>query len=396
MKNFRREYLFFAIVALFWFSQYVYMPFFSPYMISIGISVSVVGMVVGAYGFTQMALRIPLSILGSVSISHKIIIGGGLVVVFFSCILPIFSESWVIFLLTRSFAGVAAATWVSYSAYLLEGAGSAANRRMGLLMTACGIGTCFAQIVGMFLYDHVGMRTIFGLGAGTSMASVILLFCIPFKKREALDERQGFTRKSLSTVLKNRHLWLCSILMSLAWWLIFSTNYSFTGVFAQEELGADSLLLGLIAIVCQLASIFVSALIGKFGAHTLPERGILTAGFLIFAVYCSAMTFCGPISLVVVQALCGAACCVCNVILTGSAGRELDDSQKLLAMGVFQTIYSIGVIAGPAITGIVIQHTDGKFGVAFYLLAGTALIGAVMSHTCYKSLPNAFAIGSSS
>jgi MFS family permease len=156
-------------------------------------------------------------------------------------------------------------------------------------------------------------------------------------------------------------------------------------VFAQEVLGADSLQLGLIAIICQLTSISVSFLIGKFGGRALPERGVLTAGFLVFAVYCSLTTLCGASLLVVIQALCGVAFGVCHTILPGSAGKELDDSQKLLTMGLFQTIYSIGMIAGPAITGLVIQHGNGGFGIPFALLAGVALVGAALSYTRYPT-----------
>jgi MFS family permease len=224
MKGFRKEGLFFAVVALFWFSQYIYMPFFSPYLTAIHISASVIGMIAGVYGFTQMLVRMPLSILGSLFLSRKIIIGGGLAFVFFSCILPVFAESWLIFFIARAFAGIASATWIAYSAYLLEGAGNETNRRMGYLMTASGAGTCLAQMIGMLIYEYVGMRAIFSIGAGVAAAAFALLFYIPFRKREAAGSEKGFSMKSFLAVLKNKRLWLCSILMTLAWWLISSTN----------------------------------------------------------------------------------------------------------------------------------------------------------------------------
>jgi MFS family permease len=65
----------------------------------------------------------------------------------------------------------------------------------------------------------------------------------------------------------------------------------------------------------------------------------------------------------------------------------LDDSQKLLTMGLFQTIYSIGMIAGPAITGFVIQNGNGGFGVPFALLTGIALVGAALSYARYPRYP---------
>ena len=54
--------LFYIIVTLFWFAQYVYIPFQSTYLISIGTISSMVGIIIGAYGITQMLLRLPVGI----------------------------------------------------------------------------------------------------------------------------------------------------------------------------------------------------------------------------------------------------------------------------------------------------------------------------------------------
>jgi hypothetical protein len=37
MKGFNCGNLFFVIVVLFWFSQYIYVPFFSPYLVTLGV-----------------------------------------------------------------------------------------------------------------------------------------------------------------------------------------------------------------------------------------------------------------------------------------------------------------------------------------------------------------------
>ncbi|MBQ3879560.1 MAG: MFS transporter, partial [Oscillospiraceae bacterium] len=57
-----KQFLFLVAVALFWFSQYVYTSYFTPYMSSLGIAASLAGTIVGAYGFTQLVLRIPFGV----------------------------------------------------------------------------------------------------------------------------------------------------------------------------------------------------------------------------------------------------------------------------------------------------------------------------------------------
>ena len=61
--------LFVLITVIYWFSLYVYMPILTPYVEGLGASLSMVGLVVGSYGFTQMLIRIPLGIysIGSAS-----------------------------------------------------------------------------------------------------------------------------------------------------------------------------------------------------------------------------------------------------------------------------------------------------------------------------------------
>ena len=52
-----------AAVMLFWFSQYTYVPHLSAYLKDLGASLTLIGIVTGSYGFTQMLARIPLGIL---------------------------------------------------------------------------------------------------------------------------------------------------------------------------------------------------------------------------------------------------------------------------------------------------------------------------------------------
>lgn len=53
----------FLAVIFFWFAQYVYIPFQTPYLTAVGTKAGMVGMIIGAYGISQMLLRMPVGIL---------------------------------------------------------------------------------------------------------------------------------------------------------------------------------------------------------------------------------------------------------------------------------------------------------------------------------------------
>ena len=75
-----KNFTIFAATFLMWFSIYTYQSNFTPYMDSLAFSPSMIGLVIGSYGFTQMIFRIPLGILSDRLGTRKLFIIIGLVV----------------------------------------------------------------------------------------------------------------------------------------------------------------------------------------------------------------------------------------------------------------------------------------------------------------------------
>ena len=59
----RREWTLLAVVVLFWFAQYVYIPYQTPFLTGKGVAAWMIGTVVGAYGVTQMIFRLPVGVM---------------------------------------------------------------------------------------------------------------------------------------------------------------------------------------------------------------------------------------------------------------------------------------------------------------------------------------------
>jgi len=118
-------------------------------------------------------------------------------------------------------------------------------------------------------------------------------------------------------------------------------------------------------------------LFGKFGDRSLPEKPLLISAFSLAALCCAVITFCNLTALIVMQAIYGIAKSTIGVILFARAGRNLSDDQQLLSMGFFQSVYGIGMTAGPVVTGFIFERSGGNFALTFYVLAAVAVIGAV-------------------
>ena len=78
MKMQNRGKLFIAVI-FFWIAMYVYIPYQTTYLKVIGTASNQIGIIVGAYGISQMLLRFPVGILADRQNYHKIFIlaGGG-------------------------------------------------------------------------------------------------------------------------------------------------------------------------------------------------------------------------------------------------------------------------------------------------------------------------------
>jgi MFS family permease len=380
----KRTTFFYFVVFLFWFGQYVYTPHLSPHMQIVGISATLIGAVSGVYGATQLILRVPVSIYGSTKGSHRTIIGMGLVGVCISCILPLFSHSWVMFFIMRALAGAASSTWVSFTAYVLEGAEKKSNSNMGLIMTCNMLGVGGSQLYATFTFEHIGMNGLFITGIIVAVIAVIFFLLIPFKKSGTIPgSGVKFEWKMFAVVLKSKHLWICTVLMALAYWIMFSTNWSFTGVYAQEVLGATSVQIGLLAFAAQAANASVAFIIGRLGGRRLPERALLTISFIGFGVYCIAQPFCPSTAILTcVQVLGGLSLSIPNVILFASQGRDFPPELQLLSMGFFQSLYSIGITVGPIVSGSITEHF-GYFSMYMSLLV-VAAVGVVVTLALYK------------
>lgn len=384
MKNKRGDLLFLLIVTLFWFAQYVLTPFLSPHLIAMGITASFAGTIIGAYGMAQLILRIPISVGEDLSGKHKLFIGAGLVVMVLSSVVPLLSPTPVAYLISRTLLGVAASTWVSYTAAFTQNSGNV-KQRMGKLIAANNFGVMLSYIAGGFLYQSVGMNGLFAASIVSALAALALIFVW---QPEGTPVPKAFQKDVFVKVISNKHLWNCSLLTTLGMLVLFATSNSFVSTYAQT-LGASSLELSLVAIAFNAMGTLMSWAYAQGALKKLSERGQLMVAFGVMTLYCVLLPLCrAPWQVALVQLLGGMSRSIMYTLLMAIAPARVSPDAKTTAVGVFQCVYSLGMTGGPVVMGYLLDWSNQSYAFGFGMMGAVALVGVAWAMLGFKHSHN--------
>lgn len=372
MQKKKGDSLLLVIVVLFWFAQYVFVPFLSPHLTALGMTASVAGMIMGAYGMAQLILRIPISVGEDVSGKHKAFILAGLGILAVASAIPLLFSSPAAYLIFRLLTGVSASTWVSYTAAFTQNVEDVKSR-MGRLIAANNLGVMLSYVVSGLIYQYIGMNGLFAFSVISALAALALT-CL--WKPEKVQATGIFDMKTVLRTVSNRHLLKCSLMTALGQLVVFATSSSFVSNFAKD-LGADSVMLSVIAAAFNALGVVTSWAYARGALKRLSERGQLMLSFALMAAYCALLPLCtSPWHVAAVQLVGGAARAVMYTLLMAIAPREIPAEAKTTATGVFQSVYSLGMTAGPMVMGALID-LSGSYAASFLMMGAVALVGVV-------------------
>ena len=363
-----------TITILFWFTQFVYIPFLTPYLLSLSISATIVGIIIGAYGFTQMVLKLPFGITSDIVKNHKYFILLGSFLAGISSLGMLLFPSSIFLIIANGLSGVASSTWVSFTIlYTTYYDKTQSAKAIGLINAFNNIGIVLAYIVGGLLYQNFGINTLFIISFSVGMITFLLAL---FIKREpqlsSVTATPTITLLSIIEVMKNKRVWFFSILSSFAFFILFSTAFSFTTSTAKQ-LGANGVELGVLSILFSLAGIFSAYFTGTKLGHKLGEKTMLFIGFLLLAVYCGGIAYVHTlVFLFPLQFFCGGlGGGILGAALMTGAVKYSAINQKSTTMGLYQTVYGVGMTIGPMIMGYLVETTSTR--IAFLFLTVIAL-----------------------
>ena len=228
--------LFYLSTFLYWTSMYVYMPILSVHAENLGATIGLVGAIVGAYGFSQLAFRIPLGVWSDRIGMRKPFILAGLIAAAVGALGLGLSTDPLWLVLWRAVTGVGAAAWVAFtvlfSSYFPP---EKASRAMSQVVFIAGMGQMIGSFTGGLIAQQWGWEVPFfvatALGLLGALASLGLQE-MPVSARREVSARELWRIGTAPLLLA------VSMVAMLSSWTQWVTVYGFTPVYAAR-LGAS-------------------------------------------------------------------------------------------------------------------------------------------------------------
>ena len=367
------------IVGMYWFSQYVSMPYQTPYLLSIGTAASWAGVVVGAYGFTQLLLRLPVGLMADRKGNHKPFILIGVLAAGGASFLRVFFPHAIGFLCANLLAGTASAMWISfmvlYSSYFSE---KEIQKATAKIIAVNNLGILFGFLAGTLFYDQMGMQFLCILSGVASIPAIFLALRI----REPVLNIPRLAVKELVHVYCDKKLLLFSAFALIQQGILMSTCMSFTTEIAQQR-GASGWEIGLCSIVYIAAAVLTSYFSSSRMAIRFGGRLWIPLIFGCLGLYCLLVPILPNVAwFYPVQLLAGASTGILFPFCTSETMKNIPLEKKSTAMGFFQAVYAIGMTFFPIATGSLAQMFPIQ--AAFSILAGFAFLGAIVALIFYR------------
>jgi DHA1 family multidrug resistance protein-like MFS transporter len=338
-----------AVVGfLYWIGLYLYVPTLPTYVQTKTDNLAMVGTVLSMYGLWQAIIRLPLGIAADWVGRRKPFLLVCMFLLGLGCYVLGSAEGVTGLLVGRIITGLAAGTWVPLVVLFNSLFPPEETVRATALFNFIGFGgRMLATSITGTLNQIGGYSLAFYLAAGA--AGLAILVALPLHERRRSPNRPSLN--SLGRLASRRDVLLPSILAIISNYVAFATTFGFLPILAKQ-LGAtdvtQSMLVSLNVALTMLSSLLVTSLVKRVGGRFLVYSSFVftAAGTGLAAVaYSLPMIF-------VVQAFLGLGFGIGYSVLMGTSIQQIEDRQRTTAMGLFQSLYSIGMFAGPWVSGI--------------------------------------------
>ena len=361
-------------IYFFWFSLYLFVPILSVYAKSLGASLSMVGLIISAYGFTQLVVRIPMGMLSDRLGRRRPFVTIAFVVVAIGVTGLAWAPNPTWLLVFRGLTGLAAATWVTttvlYSSYFPQ---DRSVRAIGFATFFQGTAVVMATAAGGLLANAYGWPSTFYLALIPAVLGIVLSLFLA--DDVTLNKSPSLSLKALRHSRGVRLLITASILACLTQYANYSTTFSFVPVFAAD-MGASRAALGWLSMVVFLPYT-LGALVSARLADHVGERRMVVTGLVIMGLMSAGVPFIKGVPLLIAsRVLYGVGLGISFPVIMGLSIKRVDREQRASAMGFFQAVYALGMFVGPALSGFV---ADG-LGISgmFYTVGALCFIAAAV------------------
>lgn len=285
-----------AIVALFWFAQYVYIPYQTTYLTAAGAAGNVVGIVVGAYGISQLVLRLPAGVCADRLGRHKPFIMTGAAAAGAASLFRVFLCDERGFMAGNLLSGLASAMWISFMVFYTGKFGKEDQQRAtSRIVLFNNLGMLLGFIASTLCYSRIGMRNLclFSVAAGAAAFCLALLL----KEEKRNVSQSGATVPQLLQVCRGRRILVFSLIALIQQGIQLTTAMSFTSQILKD-CGASDSLVGISSIIYMVSAVCFSAMASSKLCEKHGPKFWIPAVLAVLAVYCILVPASGSIPVI--------------------------------------------------------------------------------------------------
>jgi len=371
----RLKLLYIVVVFLYWASLYFYVPTLPVYTELKAETLALVGTVLAMYGLWQAVLRLPLGIVADWLGRRKPFILSGLVFSAAGALIMANASGASGMIVGRAVTGLAAASWVPlvvvYTGLFRP---SEVVRAAAVLTLVNSASRMFASALNGPLNSLGGYPLAFFVSAAVAAAAALVLLPV----REPARAINPPTANSIGRLITRRDVLLPSLLSAVAQYATWATVFGFIPILARQY-GATDVLQGILVSmnigVVALGNVITAAIIKRVG-----KSNLLYLSFIILAL--GVLAIAGGRSLffvVAAQFTIGLSTGINYPILMGMSIEHVDESQRATAMGVYQSVYAVGMFTGPWLSGL-LADAVGIYPMFFFTAIALLALGLAGSY----------------
>jgi MFS family permease len=340
--------IYLVVTFLYFASLYLYMPTLPTYVASKTGNLALVGVILAQFGLWQAIIRLPLGIATDWLGRRKLFIMVGLVLAGAGAWVMGSADSSTGLLVGRAITGVAAATWVPLTVAFSSLFPAQEAIRATAIQTFVGsLGRVTGTSITGSLNQVGGYSLAFMLAAGVAALAVVLM--LPVRKKPQPTRRPSVA--GIGRLITRRDVLLPSLLAAVSQYANWAVTFGFMAILA-EGMGATDVMLSLVVSmhigVVIITNLGAAGLVDRMGARRLALIAfmLLSGGIGLAALAPSlAVIFAAQFLIAVAQG-------ISYPVLMGMSIRDVADAQRNTAMGLHQSVYAIGMFAGPWLSGL--------------------------------------------
>jgi MFS family permease len=367
---------------LFWMGQHIYVPTLPTYVQTKRDNLAVVGYVLSMYGLWQVFFRLPLGIAVDWLGRRKPFIVVGFAISGVGAWVTGASDSVGGLAFGRGITGIAACSWVplvvAFSALFPP---REAVRASALITFFNSAGRILATAATGALNDWGGYSLAFVVA--TAIAAISTIIILPIREPRYPSQRPSV--ESIGRLFARRDVLLPSLISMLGLYISAGVTFGFLPVLAKQMGATDIAQSALVTLNIVLAA-FGNLIASASSRRISPPKmlyfgwGLVSVG-LVFAAFSPVLGF-----LFAVPIFLGLGGGLSYPILVGMSIQNVDDSERTMAMSVHQSVYAVGMFAGPALSGAIADALGIQlmFGITLSLCL-LALLGTRGLATAGKS-----------